>query len=420
MAKQAKALGAVTWLILFLLRGIVQAQQPAVDWQQEVRRRAEAQDWTTAMGIVEREILRAPQDMDVRGWRAHVLEWSGQLAEAEHEYREILAAVPDDPDNWLGLANVYLRQGRTKEALLALDRAVDLDPNRSDLRVARGRALRTIHKQSDAKLEFKKVLTLDPANAEAQAGLLSLRTDPKHELRLGVNTDLFNFSDANHNEGVNLTSWWTPHWRTSLGGNFYQVAGTDAGKVVASLTGKLPTWGALTVGGATGRDQGVIPKAEAFFDYDNGWRLRENRLLRGVEVVFGQHLYWYTTARILTINGTTLLYLPREWSWSLGWTAARSDFSDTGAEWRPSGMTRLEFPISAWDEHRLRGNLFFAAGTENFAQVDQIGRFSSQTYGGGLRFQLTAHQDLTANAAYQKRTQDRTQTSFGFTYGIRF
>jgi tetratricopeptide (TPR) repeat protein len=420
MTKRPKSLGAATWVILLWLGAMVQAQQPAVGWQQEVRRCAEVQDWVTAMGIVDREILLAPQDMDVRAWRARVLAWSGQLAEAEHEYREILLAVPNDPDNWLGLANVYLRQGRTKEALLALDRAVDLDPKRSDLRVARGRALRAIHKQSDAKLEFKEALTLDPANAEAQAGLLSLRTDPKHELRLGVNDDLFNFANANHNEGVTLTSWWTPRWRTSVGGNFYQLAGTDAGKAVASLTGKLPRWGALTVGGATARDNGVIPKAEAFFDYDNGWRLRENRLLRGVEIVYGQHWYWYTTARILTINGTTLLYLPREWSWSLGWTAARSDFSGTAAEWRPSGMTRLEFPISAWDERRLRGNLFFAAGTENFAQVDQIGRFSSQTYGGGLRFQLTTCQDLTANAGYQKRTQDRTQTSFGFTYGIRF
>jgi tetratricopeptide (TPR) repeat protein len=420
MAKRPKALRAPTWTVLLLLGAIVQAQQPAVGWQQEVRRCAEVQDWATAMGIVDREILLAPQDMDVRAWRARVLAWSGQLAEAEHEYREILAAAPRDPDNWLGLANVYSRQGLTNQALQALDHAVDLDPNRADLRVARGHALLAVHNQNDAKLEFKKAITLDAANAEAHAGLLSLRAEPKHEIRIGMNTDLLNFADANHNEGVNLISWWTPHWATSVGGSFYQLAGTDSRKVVASVTGKLPTWGALTVGGATARDNGVIPRAEAFFDYDHGWRLRENRLLRGVEMVYGQHWYWYNTARILTINGTTLLYLPREWSWSLGWTAARSDFSGAGVEWRPSGMTRLEFPISAWDEHRLRGNLIFAAGTENFAQVDQIGRFSSQTYGGGLRFQLTTHQDLTANAGYQKRTQDRTQTSFGFTYGIRF
>jgi hypothetical protein len=33
---------------------------------------------------------------------------------------------------------------------------------------------------------------------------------------------------------------------------------------------------------------------------------------------------------------------------------------------------------------------------------------------------LTARQDLTGYAAFQQRTQDRAQTGFGFSYGIRF
>ncbi len=419
MAKRLNALGA-TWVILLVLGGIIRAQQPTVSWQQDVRHCVELRDWTGALTIVHREILRAPQDIDVRAWRARVLAWSGQLTEAEKEYREILAVAPDDPDNWLGLASVYSRQGLTNEAVPALSSAVDLDPNRADVRVARARARHAAGRQVEAKLEFKKALALDPTNAEARGGLLSLRAQPKHELRFGLNTDLLSFADANHDEGVTLSSAWTPHWRTTVGGNFYQRAGTDAGKFVAGLTGNLPIWGALTVGGARGRDNGVIPKTEAFFDYDNGWKLPMNRLLRGVEIDYGQHWYWYTTARILTISGTTVLYLPREWSWTLAGTAARSEFSGTDAEWRRSGVTRLEFPIRAWDEHRLRGNLLFAVGTENFAHVDQIGRFSSQTYGGGLHLQLTARQDFTGYAGYQKRTQDRRQTTFGITYGIRF
>jgi hypothetical protein len=64
--------------------------------------------------------------------------------------------------------------------------------------------------------------------------------------------------------------------------------------------------------------------------------------------------------------------------------------------------------------------VFFAVGTEDFAQVDQIGSFASQTYGGGLCFRFTTRQDVTAYGAFQQRTQDRAQTSFGFSYGIRF
>lgn len=395
------------------------AQQPTT-WQEEVRKRAEAQDWTAAMSIVEREIAGAPQDMDVRTWRARVLLWSGKVSEAEREYHEILTAVPNDPDNWMGLANVYSRESRTKDVLQALNRAVELDPKRADLHAARGRALRAAGNRSEAKLEFRRALELDPSSKEAELGLLSLRSGLRHEMRVGVNTDLFSFAGPNNLEGVSFTSHWTPRWTTNLSENFYQRAGIVAETFLASVTGKLPRLGAVTVGGAAAPDNSVIPRNEAFFDYDKGWRLADTTLPRGLEIIYGQHWYWYATARILTINEMTLFYLPHDWTWSLGLTGARSHFSGTGAEWHPSGVTRIGFPISTSDERRLQGNVFCAVGTENFAQVDQIGRFSSQTYGGGLRFQLTQHHELTGFAAYQKRTQDRTQTSFGFTYGFRF
>src|SRR5436190_8389137 len=117
MAKWSKTLGAASWVVLLLSGAIVQAQRSTPGWQQDVRRYAEAHDWAAAMRVVDGEIFRAPQDMDVRAWRARVLSWSGQLSEAEYEYREILATAPRDPDNWLGLANVYSRQGLTNQAL---------------------------------------------------------------------------------------------------------------------------------------------------------------------------------------------------------------------------------------------------------------------------------------------------------------
>jgi len=108
--------------------------------------------------------------------------------------------------------------------------------------------------------------------------------------------------------------------------------------------------------------------------------------------------------------------LPREWTWSLAVTAARSQFPATGAEWRPSGLTRLGIPV----HRQLTANLFFGVGTENFARVDQIGRFSARTFGSGLRYQLTRRQDIAGYVAYQNRSQARTQTSFGLNYGLHF
>src|ERR1700758_5387438 len=92
-----------TWLFSAMAYG----QQLTPSWQEDVRRCAEARDWNAAMSIVDREVTRAPQDMDVRAWRARVLMWSGKLAEAELEYQTILASSPNDPDNWMGVATVY-------------------------------------------------------------------------------------------------------------------------------------------------------------------------------------------------------------------------------------------------------------------------------------------------------------------------
>jgi len=396
------------------------AQDQAGDWQTRVRKYSEAEDWESALRIVDNEIARAPQDMDMRAWRARVLAWAGQLAEAEKEYLEVLKASGKDPDNWMGLANVYLREGRTVEALRALDTAVRLDPTRADLHAARARALRAAGERKPAQLEFQNALNLDPTSAEARAGLISLRPEPKHELRIGQDTDLFNFTGANHDQWTSLASQWTQHWSTTFGGSFYQRGGSDAGKFVGSVTRRQPKWGALTLGGAIGHDNAVIPKSEAFFDLDHGWKIGEANLVRGLEFVYGQHWYWYQSPRILTLTGTTIVYLPREWTLSLGATGARSAFSGTAAEWRPSGITRLAFPLAGWGAKRLSGNVLFAAGTEDFAQVDQIGRFASQTYGGGLRFQITTRQDVTGFGSYQKRTQDRRDAAFGLSYGIHF
>jgi tetratricopeptide (TPR) repeat protein len=398
----------------------LRAQQPPQEWQTEVRKYAEAKDWANAMRIVDQELARSPQDVDVRAWRARVLTWSGYLTDAEVEYLQIVKVDRNDPDIWMGLASVYLREGRTQEALRALNRAVELDPMRDDLRAARGRVLRAAGERSEARLEFQKALELNPASDEARAGLISIRGEPKQELRFGFDEDLFNFASANRDQWASLVSQWTQHWATSVGGNFYQRGGMDAGKFAASVTGRAARWGALTAGGATGHDNGVIPKSESFFLYDRGWKVREDGVVRGLEATYGQHWYWYTTARILALNSSVIIYLPHEWTWSFGLTEARSHFSGLSPDWKPSGMSKLGFPIAGWKTRQLSGNLLFAAGTENFAQIDQIGAFSSHTFGGGLRLQLTARQDLNGFGAFQQRTNNKTETSFGFNYGIHF
>jgi tetratricopeptide (TPR) repeat protein len=396
------------------------AQNSGADWQTEARKEVAAHHWDAALHTIDLQIAQYPQDMDIRAWHARVLAWAGRLSEAEKEFDAIVQEVPNDPDNWVTLGIVYIQEGRKEEALRATTRAVEIDPSRADLHEARGRALRALGNLREARREFQRAAALNPNDADARAELASLRGETKHELRFGNDDDLFNFASGNQGEWISLVSRWSPHWTTSAAGNFYQIANTPAGKFVGSVTGSMPHWGALTVGGAVGHDNTVIPESEAFFEGDHGWRISESGVVRGVEVTYGQHWYWYSAARILTLNENTLVYLPKSWLWSLGLTGARSHFPGTGVDWKPSGLSKIAFPIRSRGERRLSGNVFFAVGTEDFGLVNEIGSFSSQTYGGGLRFQITARQDVAGYAAFQQRTQDRTDTSFGWSYGIRF
>ena len=389
-------------------------------WQAQVRKYADAHDWTNALRIVDEQIASSPQDMDILAWRARVLTWAGRLAEAERDFTEVLKIEKNDPDNWIDLANLYMRQGRMEEALRTADRAVELDPNRADLRSRRAQILLASGNPSDARLEFQRALVLDPNDADARAGIFTLRGEGKQELRFGFDEDRFSFAPSNRNQWMTLVSKWTPQWTTSVAGGFYQRDGIDAGEFVGSVTRTQPHWGALTLGGAASHDNGVIPESEAFFQLDHGFKISETKPLRGLEVTYGQHWYWYSLARILTVNETALVYLPHDWTWSIELIEARSHFSQTNANWTPSGVTRLGFPLDHWSDRELSGNVFYAVGTEDFAQVDQIGSFASQTYGGGLRFRFTPHQDVAGYASFQQRTQNRAQTSFGLSYGIRF
>jgi len=209
-------------------------------------------------------------------------------------------------------------------------------------------------------------------------------------------------------------------WATSLGSALYQRGGLHAAKWMGSVTAHLPRFGAITAGGAVGHDNTVIPRSEAFFDLDRGWAARDAQLFRGLELDYGQHWYWYQAARILALHGAAIIYFPREWSFSLAATGARSAFSGAGVEWRSSGTARLGFPLHSLGAAKLSGNVFFAVGAENFAQSEQIGAFASQTYGGGLRLRFSSRQDISFVSSYQRRTEGRTDTSLGLSYGIRF
>ncbi|MGH9793574.1 MAG: tetratricopeptide repeat protein [Candidatus Acidiferrales bacterium] len=400
-----------------LLMTAADASVAQADWLAETRSRIAASEFEAALAVVNERIEQAPEDMEARGWRGRIQQWMGRLAAAEADYRVVLERHPQDTDILVGLADVLSRQGRVEEALEALEQARQADPSRTDVHVRRGQLLRRLERRPEARAAFQHALSLSPDDAAARRGLDSLQPEARHELTVGTDIDRFNYTSTAQSFGANLRSKLSEHWTSNFGGAFYNRFGGRAMRLAGSVTAISEGRGALTLGGAVApRDDGVIAKSEAFFEYDRGLSISRTAFVRGIEFVYLQRWLWYRGAHVLTLGPGAIVYLPRDWTWSIRVTAARSDFTGAPAEWSPSGSTRLGFPL----HRRLTGNVFFAVGTENFVQVDEVGRFSARTWGGGLRWLVAKGQHIGGYVLYQDRSQERTQTSFGFTYGFSF
>jgi tetratricopeptide (TPR) repeat protein len=383
------------------------------DWQAELHARVSARDLPAALQIVDLRLAETPQDLEARGWRARILAWSGRWKGAETDYRIVLAAFPQDVDMLVGLSYVLTWERDYLDALDVLNRAEEIEPARADIYLSRGRALRASGQLKESRLAFQKSLALNPEDQEAKDELASAVADPRFTLSFGADFDRFNFTSSAKAFTTSLTAKISPRWTTNISVVGLRRFGQQAETFFLSAGYKLTHRDSITVGGGTATDQSIVPVDSAFLEYGHGFSLGERFAL---ETTYNQHWFWYHGARVMTLTPQVTLDLPKSWSWSLQLTEARSSFAGLLPAWRPSGLTRLSFPI----HHTLSGNVFYAAGTEDFALVDQIGSFSAETLGGGLSYWFHSRHCFTGYLGRQRRSQGRTDTSFGVSYAYRF
>jgi len=85
-------------------------------------------------------------------------------------YRQYLQIVKSDESHttsepYLGLAEIYHRSGRNRDAIDRLSHAIDFEPNNPDLHIKLGEILRETGHNERAYLEVKKALELKPDEA---------------------------------------------------------------------------------------------------------------------------------------------------------------------------------------------------------------------------------------------------------------
>lgn len=391
----------------------------AQDWTQTIRALAHERRFADGLALVDGRLAANAADAEARAWRARLLAWSGRWSEAEKEYRAALVGAPQDVELLLSLADVVYWQGRAAEALTLLAQAVAAAPAANVLgaaEVRRGRILLALDRPREAQAAWERALALDPGNDEARAVLARLPRALRHLLRGGFDYDHLNYTTAAHVSTLSLRSQWPRRWTTDVSLQVHRRSGEAPARFSLAATVQLPAQHTLSFGAAKARDRGVIARSELFLEAGRGLRISETALLRGLELSLHAHAYRFRDGRVTALTPALIFYLPRDWTFALHATAARSRFTATPAEWRPSGMFRLGFPL----RRQVSGQLFFGAGTENFARADQVGRFSARTSGGGVRWQATPRHDFAVYALHQDRSQERKQTSCGLSYGFRF
>ena len=388
-------------------------------WQQELRSDVERHQLPAALAIADQRLEKASADMEAHAWRARLLAWINRWPEAEAEYRLVLDKFPADVDVLTGLADVLLWQQKYSEALSALETARHVAPHDPEVLLRRARVLSRLQRIAEARAGFQAVLTYDPTNRAAINGLADLTGASTYELRIGEEADFFNYTANAQVETVTLTAHWNEKWITAFGVSPYHLFGENAVKFWADAAYRFHENNWVRVLGAGANPQDVVPEGEALIEYGHGFRFSNSRVeqwVKGLESSYQVHALRYRGAWVMTLNTTQIFYLPRDWTWTLSVTGARTRFSGGASDWVPSGSTKLGIPLF----RRLTGNVLFAVGAENFAQVDQIGRLSARTYGGGLRYRFAESQDVTAFLARQDREYGQKQTSLGLSYGIRF
>jgi tetratricopeptide (TPR) repeat protein len=397
-------------------RDLSLSQESSANWSEQVRALAGASRFTEAQQIVKRRMQAYPVDLEARGWNARLLSWTNHWKEAEAEYHELVKLAPDDLDLQLGLADVLNWQKRYGEALPVLEQTCSADPARHDCQLKRARTLQNLGRNREAQQAYRQVLAQDASSAEAKAGLEQSREPGRHEIRIGSDVDLLNFAQNGSAVTTGIRSRLNSRVHSAFSTTQYDRFGERAMRFGAESTLRLGDSANLTMGGAAAKDQGVIPRNEAFFELGKGYQSRGLGPVRGVELLYQQRWLWYRDARVLALSPGAALYLPRDWTWLFRVSAARNHLTGSPVQWQPSGWTKLSFPIT----RHIGSHLLFGSGTENFGVLDQIGQFSARTWGSGLNFRLASGQEISTYGSYQSRSQGQSQTSFGVNYGIRF
>ena len=115
----------------------------------------------------------SPNGMDQREALAAAIEQhrGGRLDDAEHAYRRVLGARPEDPDALHYLGVLCHQRGRSDEALTLIRRAIAVAPDYADAHANLGNVLKEQGRADEAARAYRRALELRPDDPAALTNL---------------------------------------------------------------------------------------------------------------------------------------------------------------------------------------------------------------------------------------------------------
>ncbi len=155
-----------------LARLLAEASPPEpVPFLDLAQRRLHQRRFAEALAALEEVRARAPGLALADEWRAIAEAGEGRLELAESILREVLARDPRRAESWLNLGFVRLGLDRPAEALVALERAVELRPTAAAGWLRIGEAHAALDRPREAAAALRRSLALDPRSGGAYAAI---------------------------------------------------------------------------------------------------------------------------------------------------------------------------------------------------------------------------------------------------------
>jgi tetratricopeptide (TPR) repeat protein len=132
--------------------------------------------WRDSENLLRRAVELAPSWVAAKANLALVLGRMGRPAEALEILEDVFASEPNDPGHWNLKAATLGRLGEFEEALDLYEGVLARSPNQPRVLLSYGHLLKTVGRQADGIVAYRRAIALKPTLGEAWWSLANLKT----------------------------------------------------------------------------------------------------------------------------------------------------------------------------------------------------------------------------------------------------